>query len=204
MSSATRITHLHRRPALGRAPPSAPSDVLQPGDRRAHRPRRPRLRRPGRPGRRHGQAGLAPSWGSTSLAKRAQVLFAFRELLNARKERIAALITAEHGKVLSRRARRGDAGPRGRRVRVRHPAPAQGRVQRERLDRASTSTRSGSRSAWWRDLPVQLPGDGAAVVRPDRDRVRQRGGAQAEREGPVGGARHRRRCGRGRACRTGS
>jgi malonate-semialdehyde dehydrogenase (acetylating)/methylmalonate-semialdehyde dehydrogenase len=39
-------------------------------------------------------------WGTTSLAKRAQVLFAFRELLNRDKQRIAALITAEHGKVL--------------------------------------------------------------------------------------------------------
>jgi malonate-semialdehyde dehydrogenase (acetylating) / methylmalonate-semialdehyde dehydrogenase len=41
------------------------------------------------------------SWGSVSLAKRSSVLFAFRELLNRDKERIAALITAEHGKVLS-------------------------------------------------------------------------------------------------------
>jgi malonate-semialdehyde dehydrogenase (acetylating)/methylmalonate-semialdehyde dehydrogenase len=40
-------------------------------------------------------------WADTSLARRAQVLFAFRELLNDRKEEIAALITAEHGKVLS-------------------------------------------------------------------------------------------------------
>jgi malonate-semialdehyde dehydrogenase (acetylating)/methylmalonate-semialdehyde dehydrogenase len=40
-------------------------------------------------------------WQSASLAKRTQVLFAFRELLNARKEEIAAIITAEHGKVLS-------------------------------------------------------------------------------------------------------
>ena len=43
----------------------------------------------------------ASEWGSTSLAKRTQVLFKFRELLNERKEEIAALITAEHGKVLS-------------------------------------------------------------------------------------------------------
>ncbi len=40
------------------------------------------------------------SWGSLSLAKRAQVLFRFRELLNERKGEIAELITAEHGKVL--------------------------------------------------------------------------------------------------------
>src|SRR4029078_13468669 len=40
-------------------------------------------------------------WADASLAKRAGVLFAFRELLNERKEDVAALITAEHGKVLS-------------------------------------------------------------------------------------------------------
>ena len=40
-------------------------------------------------------------WGNVSLTKRTQVLFAFRQLLNERKEDIAALITAEHGKVLS-------------------------------------------------------------------------------------------------------
>ncbi len=40
-------------------------------------------------------------WANTSLAKRSQVLFAFRHLLNERKEEIGKLITAEHGKVLS-------------------------------------------------------------------------------------------------------
>lgn len=40
-------------------------------------------------------------WAQTSLAKRVQVLFAFREILNARMEEVAKLITAEHGKVLS-------------------------------------------------------------------------------------------------------
>lgn len=43
----------------------------------------------------------ASEWGNASLSKRTQVLFRFRELLNERKEDIAALITAEHGKVLS-------------------------------------------------------------------------------------------------------
>jgi malonate-semialdehyde dehydrogenase (acetylating)/methylmalonate-semialdehyde dehydrogenase len=41
------------------------------------------------------------SWRSTSLTKRATVLFAFRELLNQRKGDLAAIVTAEHGKVLS-------------------------------------------------------------------------------------------------------
>ena len=40
-------------------------------------------------------------WRNTSLAKRVQTLFAFRELLNQRKEELAAIITSEHGKVLS-------------------------------------------------------------------------------------------------------
>ena len=40
-------------------------------------------------------------WRHSSLTKRVNVLFAFRELVNANKEKIAALITAEHGKVLS-------------------------------------------------------------------------------------------------------
>ena len=47
-------------------------------------------------------AGIAgESWAKTSLTKRVQIMFAFREILNARKEELAACITAEHGKVLS-------------------------------------------------------------------------------------------------------
>ena len=40
-------------------------------------------------------------WRHASLTKRTQVLFAFRELVNQNKEKLAALITKEHGKVLS-------------------------------------------------------------------------------------------------------
>ena len=40
-------------------------------------------------------------WGQTSLAKRTQVMFKFRELLEERKGELAEIITAEHGKVLS-------------------------------------------------------------------------------------------------------
>jgi malonate-semialdehyde dehydrogenase (acetylating)/methylmalonate-semialdehyde dehydrogenase len=41
------------------------------------------------------------AWRDTSLSRRTQILFTFRELLNARKEELAAIITAEHGKVLT-------------------------------------------------------------------------------------------------------
>jgi malonate-semialdehyde dehydrogenase (acetylating) / methylmalonate-semialdehyde dehydrogenase len=43
----------------------------------------------------------AREWRTSSLSKRAAVLFAFRELLHARSGELAAIITAEHGKVLS-------------------------------------------------------------------------------------------------------
>ena len=46
-------------------------------------------------------AGAFPAWRATSLVKRAAVLFAFRELLRARQADVAALISAEHGKVAS-------------------------------------------------------------------------------------------------------
>jgi malonate-semialdehyde dehydrogenase (acetylating)/methylmalonate-semialdehyde dehydrogenase len=41
------------------------------------------------------------SWGTSSLARRTAVLFKYRELLDAHRDEIAALITAEHGKVHS-------------------------------------------------------------------------------------------------------
>ncbi|RBY83607.1 methylmalonate-semialdehyde dehydrogenase (CoA acylating) [Geodermatophilus sp. TF02-6] len=41
-----------------------------------------------------------PAWRDMSLTRRTAVLFRFRELLNARKPELAAIITAEHGKVL--------------------------------------------------------------------------------------------------------
>jgi malonate-semialdehyde dehydrogenase (acetylating) / methylmalonate-semialdehyde dehydrogenase len=42
-----------------------------------------------------------PAWSELSLARRQQILFKFRELLDARKGELATIITSEHGKVLS-------------------------------------------------------------------------------------------------------
>lgn len=46
------------------------------------------------------QRGFA-TWSTYSIAKRQAVMFAFRELLNARKGELAEIITREHGKVIS-------------------------------------------------------------------------------------------------------
>ncbi len=42
-----------------------------------------------------------PGWRDASLTRRTQVLFGFREIVNRRKQELAAAVTAEHGKVLS-------------------------------------------------------------------------------------------------------
>ncbi|RXZ66989.1 CoA-acylating methylmalonate-semialdehyde dehydrogenase [Agromyces albus] len=42
-----------------------------------------------------------PGWRDTSIAKRQQIMFTFRELLNSRTDELAAILTSEHGKVLS-------------------------------------------------------------------------------------------------------
>ena len=59
-------------------------------------------RRGGRRGR-----GAAAAGGRRRWSKRAAVMFAFRELIQARRDELAALISAEHGKVALRRGRRG-------------------------------------------------------------------------------------------------
>jgi malonate-semialdehyde dehydrogenase (acetylating)/methylmalonate-semialdehyde dehydrogenase len=42
-----------------------------------------------------------PAWRDLSIAKRQQIMFTFRELINARKGELADIITSEHGKVTS-------------------------------------------------------------------------------------------------------
>jgi malonate-semialdehyde dehydrogenase (acetylating)/methylmalonate-semialdehyde dehydrogenase len=44
-------------------------------------------------------ARAAAAWRDASISKRTQVLFAFREIVHARKDELAALLTSEHGKV---------------------------------------------------------------------------------------------------------
>jgi malonate-semialdehyde dehydrogenase (acetylating)/methylmalonate-semialdehyde dehydrogenase len=46
-------------------------------------------------------SAAAREWRQSSLSRRSAVLFAFRELLHQRTDELAAIITAEHGKVLS-------------------------------------------------------------------------------------------------------
>src|SRR4051812_27069649 len=40
------------------------------------------------------------TWGNASLAQRARVMFAFRELVHANVDELARIVSSEHGKVL--------------------------------------------------------------------------------------------------------
>ena len=79
--------------------------------------------------------GAYDLWSQASLSQRSKVLFAFRELVNEHIPQLASLVTGEHGKVLSDARGRGAARPGGGRVRVRHPAAAQGRLLRPGVER---------------------------------------------------------------------
>ena len=46
-------------------------------------------------------SAAAAGWREASIAKRTAVMFAFREIIHARRDELAAVITDEHGKVLS-------------------------------------------------------------------------------------------------------
>ena len=91
---------------------------------------------------------------------------------------------------------RDRARTRGRRARLRHARLHEGRVLRERLDGHRRVHAAAARRRRRHHQPVQLPGDGAAVVLPARDRDRQHGRAEAVGEGP-----ERRPCGSRSSCR---
>ena len=148
-------------------------------------------------------AAAFPAWRDTSLAKRTAILFNFRELLNERKQRAGRDHHQRARQGGLRRARRGQPRPGGRRIRLRHPASAQGRVHRERLDQGRRVLDPPAAGAGRRHQPVQLPGHGADVVLPHRDRRRQHRRAQAVREGPVGVAVDGRAVGRSRPAARG-
>jgi malonate-semialdehyde dehydrogenase (acetylating) / methylmalonate-semialdehyde dehydrogenase len=46
-------------------------------------------------------AAAFPAWRATSLTRRAEVMFNFRELISANRKEIASLVSSEHGKVVS-------------------------------------------------------------------------------------------------------
>ena len=187
------MSHRNHRPLEQRRPVRRHERPL----RRRHQPRHRTRLRPGRPGlgrrrrgrhrgRRRGRAGVGAYLPRAAYAGAVRVPRAAE--LPPRRAGGDHHLRARQGAL--GRPRRDRARPGGRGVRVRHLAPAQGRPLRERLDRRRRALQARPAGRGRHHLAVQLPGDGADVVLPDRHRGRQHRRPQAQREGPVRG-----RCG---------
>ena len=147
-------------------------------------------------------AAAFPAWRDTSLAKRTADPVQLPRAAQRPQGRAGRdhHQRARQGRL--RRARRGQPRPGSRRIRLRYTASAQGRLHRERLDQGRRLLDPPAAGPGRHHLPVQLPGHGADVVLPHRDRRRQHRRAQAVGEGPdrlavdgraVGGSRPARR-----------
>ena len=144
-----------------------------------------------------------PAWRAVSLAKRAELFFAIRELVAARREEVARLLVAEHGKVLSDAL--GEV-TRGLEV-IEFACGIPTLLKGEFSEQASTGVDVYSIRQPLGVVAGITPFNFPAMV-PDVDvgaraRVRQHVRAQAVGEGSVGVALHRRAAQGGRACPDG-
>ena len=128
-------------------------------------------------------AAAFPAWRDTSLANRTQVLFAFRELLNARKDELAAIITAEHGKVLSDALGEVSRGQEVVEFACGIPHLLKGGFTENASTKVDVHSILPAAGTGRHHQPLQLPRHGADVVLPHRHRVRQHRRRQALGEG---------------------
>ena len=111
-----------------------------------------------------GGGGCGPAGvGRRNPQRRARVLRRFLDLVEKDMDSLAALLSSEHGKTDRGCQGRHPARPRGRRVRRRRPAPAQGRVHRQRRDRHRRLLDAPAARRGRGHHPVQLPGHDPAV-----------------------------------------
>ena len=144
-------------------------------------------------------AAAQPAWAATNPQRRARVMFKFLELIQARirRPRAAALLRARQD--LRRRQGRHPARPRSGRVRLRHPASAEGRIHRRRRPRHRPLFGAPAARRRRRHHAVQFPGHDPAVEMRARDRLRQRVHPQAVGARSVGADADRRAVPQGRA-----
>ena len=142
-------------------------------------------------------AAAWPAWAATPPLRRARVMFKLKELLERDRRELSAIITAEHGKVLS------DADgevQRGLEV-VEFACGIPHLLKGEYTEAVGTGIDAWSirqpLGCGRRHHAVQLPADGAAVDDPGGARVRQLLHPEAVREGSVRIAEARRAAGRG-------
>jgi malonate-semialdehyde dehydrogenase (acetylating)/methylmalonate-semialdehyde dehydrogenase len=85
-------------------------------------------------------------------------MFRFKDLVEQATDKIAEMLSAEHGKTIA--DAKGDiSAARGDRVRLRHPASAEGRIYRRRRSRHRRLFDAPAAGRRRRHHAVQLPGD---------------------------------------------
>ena len=131
-----------------------------------------------------------PAWRALSIAKRAEILFAIRELVHERREEIAKHLTAEHGKVLSDAMGEVTRGLEVIEFCLRHPASAEGRHDRAGVDGRRRVLDPPAARRRRRHHAVQLPGDGSDVDVGAGARLREHVRPQAVGEGSLGVGLH--------------
>ena len=99
-----------------------------------------------------------PAWADTPPIRRARVMFKFLELLNQHRDTLARDDHRRARQGVHRRAGRGHARHRHRRVRLRHPAAAEGRLHRPGLHRHRQLDDAPAARRGRRHHAVQLPG----------------------------------------------
>ena len=131
-----------------------------------------------------------PAWAATNPQRRARVMFKFLELVQKEFDSLAQLLVLRARQDHRRLQGRHPARPRSGRVRLRHPAPAEGRIHRERRARHRPLLDAPAARRRRRHHAVQLPGHDPDVEVRARARLRQRLHPQA-----VGARSRRCRCG---------
>ena len=142
-----------------------------------------------------------PDWRAAPPLRRARILMRFRDLMDARKQELAAIVTEEHGKTLADAEGSVTRGIEVIEFATGIPHLAERRVQRERRRRRRLPLAAPAARRVRRDHAVQLPGDGAAVDVSAGAGLRQLLRAEALGARPVAGAAHGRAAARSGAPR---
>ena len=125
-----------------------------------------------------------PAWRATSLAKRAEIMFRLRELVDLHRADIAKILTAQHGKVLSDAMGEVARGLENIEFACGVPNLLKGGFSEQVSTGVDVYSIRQPLGVVAGITPVQLPGHGAHVDVRERDRVREHVRAEAVGEGP--------------------
>ena len=130
-------------------------------------------------------SAAAVEWGTSPLSRRSALLFRLRELIDAHRDDLAAIVTSEHGKTLDDARGEVARGLDCVEFACGVPQLLKGEHSSEVVERRRRPHGPAAGRRRRGHHPVQLPRDGPVVDARQRARVRKRVRAQAVREGSL-------------------